>query len=293
VASRAELDEVHDAAFAAAYRMLGSVADAEDVAQETTLRLHIRAEMPTSPAAWATTVATRIAIDVLRSARASRESYVGEWLPEPLITDCRDDPARSAEHRDSLSTAFLVLLERLSPAERAAFLLREVFDHPYREIATALGRSEQAVRQLVSRARRHIDADRPRFEADRAAREALAARFFAAVEADDAAELGRLLATDIRLHGDGGGKAPAARHPVTGRARAVRTLLGWAALARRAGTTLTPTQINGQPGAIGRTGGLISHTMALDITRDGITAVRVIVNPDKLAHLNRTPSEVR
>jgi RNA polymerase sigma-70 factor (ECF subfamily) len=203
-------------AFAIAYRMLGSVSEAEDIAQEAVLRLACAGEPIAEPAAWITTTATRLSIDVLRSARARRETYVGPWLPEPLIGSSRDDAASHVEVADSLSQAFLVMLERLTPAERAAFLLREVFDYEYTEIARILDRSEVNARQLVTRARKHLGAGRPRFDADRALRDRLLERFLAAADDGDVAAPEALLAQDAVLYSDGGGKAPAARKPLYG-----------------------------------------------------------------------------
>ena len=210
-----EFDEPRPAAFAIAYRMLGSVSEAEDVVQEGFLRLHrVRegGERIESPRAYLSTVVSRLSLDHLRSARVRRETYVGEWLPEPLVTSDKDDPARKAEMADSLSLAFLVLLESLSPEQRAAFLLRDVFDEPYDRIAEIIGTSEQNARQLVTRARRHVDERRPRFEASREQQEQLATRFFAAAEEGDLEALEELLADDVVLHGDGGGNAPAIAH---------------------------------------------------------------------------------
>jgi RNA polymerase sigma factor (sigma-70 family) len=180
-----QFEELRPRAFAIAYRMLGSVSEAEDVVQEAYLRLH-RAEREgeriESPRAYLSTVVTRLAIDQLRSARARRETYVGEWLPEPLLADPEADPARQAEVADTLSLAFLVLLESLSPEQRAVFLLREVFDYPYDRIAEIVGKSEANVRQLAVRARRHVEEGRTRFDASREQREQLADRFFAAAQ---------------------------------------------------------------------------------------------------------------
>ena len=226
---RGQFDELRPSAFAIAYRMLGSVSEAEDVVQEGFLRLHrARAggEQIESPRAYLSTVVSRLSLDHLRSARVQREIYVGEWLPEPLVASADDDPARKAEMADSLSLAFLVMLESLSPEQRAAFLLREVFDEPYDRIAEIIGTSEQNARQLATRARRHVEERRPRFEASREQREELANRFFAAAEEGDLEGLEQLLAHDVVLHGDGGGKAPAARardpRPRQGGARADR-----------------------------------------------------------------------
>ncbi len=285
--------ELRPAAFAIAYRMLGSVSEAEDVVQEAFLRLHralAEGERLASPRAYLSTVVTRLCIDQLRSARVRRERYVGEWLPEPLLAGEEADPARQAELADSLSLAFLVLLESLSPEQRAAFLLREVFDYPYEQIARIVGKSEDNARQLVARARRLVEERRPRFEASRERREALARRFFAAAVDGELGALEELLAHDVVLHGDGGGKAPALAHPVHGRAKVARTLLAWVrAAARFGGVALRSAEVNGQPGALvlDREGRLI-NVLALDVADGQIQAIRSIVNPDKLRHLGPT-----
>jgi RNA polymerase sigma-70 factor (TIGR02957 family) len=284
------LCELRPAAFAIAYRMLGSVADAEDIVQEALLRIHRaldQGERIESPRAYVATVATRLAIDQLRSARARRETYAGEWLPEPLVTDAADDPARHAEMADSLSLAFLVLLESLSPEQRAVLLLRDVFDYGYEEIARIVGKSQDNVRQLAARARRHVDERRPRFEASQEQRDELARRFFDAAEQGDLGALEALLAHDVVLHGDGGGKVPALARSLHGRSRVARTLLAWMRQgARIAGATMRQVEVNGQPGALllDGDGGLIS-VMALDIAGGQVRGVSSIVNPDKLAHL--------
>ncbi len=285
------LEELRPTAFAIGYRMLGSVAEAEDVVQEALLRLHEafeRGERIESPRAYVATVATRLSIDVLRSARVRREQYVGEWLPEPLVASADDDPARKAEIADSLSLAFLVLLESLSPEQRAAFLLHEVFDEPYSRIAEIIGTSEQNARQLATRARRHVAERRPRFEASREQAEELATRFFAAAEEGDLQGLEALLAHDVVLHGDGGGKAPALARAVHGRTRVARTLNAGLRLAftRVDGLTVRREEVNGQPGALllDREGRLIG-VVILDVADGQIQGVSSIVNPDKLRHL--------
>ncbi len=284
------LEELRPAAFAVAYRMLGSVAEAEDVVQEALLRLHQeleRGEEIASPRAFVATVVTRLSIDQLRSARVRREQYVGEWMPEPLVTDPREDPAERAEIADTLSFAFLTVLESLTPEQRAAFLLREVFDYPYAEVAEIIGTSEENARQLNSRARSQVGEGRPRFEAAGAQREELAASFFAATERGDFAALETLLARDVELHGDGGGKAPALAQMLRGRARALRTLRAWWKLADRfGGVRFERTELNGQPGALVRDpAGRLINAMVLDIAGGEIVAVRSVVNPDKLGHL--------
>jgi RNA polymerase sigma-70 factor (ECF subfamily) len=219
-----EFQELRPLLFAIAYRILGSVAEAEDAVQETWLRYESSPTQPTSTKAFLSAVVTRISIDVLRSARVRRETYVGPWFPEPLLTDPYEDPARSAELADSLSMAALLLLERLSPLERAVFVLREVFGFGFPEIAAAVGRSEPACRQLAVRARRHMEAGRPRFEADRREREELAARFFDALRNGDVDQLRELLAADVSMVGDGGGKAPALPKSVIGADNVARVL---------------------------------------------------------------------
>ena len=284
------VEQLRPAVFGIAYRMLGSVAEAEDVVQEALLRLHRALEAGErieSPRAYVATVATRLAIDELRSARARREQYVGEWLPEPLVTDPHDDPARQAEVADSLSLAFLVLLESLSPEQRAALLLRDVFDYGYEEIAKIVGKREDNVRQLVARARRHVERRRPRFETSQWQRDELARRFLAAAEDGDLAALEALLAHDVELHGDGGGKVPALARPLQGRSRVARTLLAWMRQgARIVGASIRRVEINGEPGALLLDGeGRVVGAWALEIAEGQVQSISSIVNPDKLRHL--------
>ena len=283
-------EELRPGAFAVAYRMLGSVSEAEDVVQEALLRLHrtLQAgERIESPRAYLSTVVTRLCIDQLRSARARREHYVGEWLPEPLVASADEDPARHAEVADSLSLAFLVLLESLSPEQRAAFLLREVFDYPYDEIARIVGKREDNARQLVARARKHVEERRPRFEVSRERRAQLAQRFFAAAGEGDLEALEELLAHDVVLHGDGGGRVPAIARALHGRARVARALLAWARFAARAGGfTFRRVEVNGQPGAMVLDAqDRLLGVLALDIADGQVQAVTSVVNPDKLRHL--------
>jgi RNA polymerase sigma-70 factor (TIGR02957 family) len=284
------LAELRPASFAIAYRMLGSVAEAEDVVQEALLRVHRALESGEridSPRAFVATVTTRLAIDQLRSARARRERYVGEWLPEPIVTDGEDDPARHAEMADSLSLAMLVLLESLSPEQRAVLLLRDVFDYGYDEIAGIVGKSEANVRQLASRARTHVEERRPRFQTSREQRETLAARFFAAVQEGDVAGLEALLAHDVVLTGDGGGKVPALARQLRGRGRVARALLNWIRVGSRIpGASLKPVEVNGTPGALLLDGeARLVGVWALEIAGGEIVALNSIVNPDKLGHL--------
>jgi RNA polymerase sigma-70 factor (TIGR02957 family) len=286
-----QFQELRPSAFAIAYRMLGSVSEAEDVVQEGFLRLHrarAAGEQIESPRAYLSTVVSRLSLDHLRSAQVRSETYVGDWLPEPFVTSADDDPARKAEMADSLSLAFLVLLESLSPEQRAAFLLREVFDEPYDRIAEIIGTSAQNARQLATRARRHVEERRPRFETSREQREQLASRFFAAAEHGDLEGLEKLLADDVVLRGDGGGKAPSLARALHGRARVARTLIGGlrSTSARIGGLTWRREEVNGQPGALvldpeGRLIGVVT----LDVAEGQIRSVNSVANPDKLRHL--------
>ena len=284
------LDELRPVSFAIAYRMLGSVSEAEDVVQEALLRVHQAidaGEQLDSPRAYVSTITTRLAINELRSARARRERYVGEWLPEPIVTDAEDDPARHAETADSLSLAMLVLLESLSPEQRAVLLLHDVFDYDYPQIAAIVGKSEDNVRQLASRARRHVEQGRPRFQTTREQRDELARRFFRATEQGDLAGLESLLAHDVQLTGDGGGKAPALARTLRGRSPVARTLMGWLSPETRLpGIRLRPTEVNGGPGMLvfDDRRRLVAVT-ALEIADGEIKAIRSVANPDKLGHL--------
>ncbi|CAM5551392.1 RNA polymerase sigma-70 factor [Streptomyces canus] len=281
-----EFQELRPLLFSIAYRILGSVGEAEDAVQETWLRYEATATEPRSVKAYLSTTVTRIAIDVLRSARVRREEYVGEWLPEPLLDDPYEDPERAAELAESVSMAALLLLERLSPLERAAFVLREVFDFGFPEVAAAVGRSEAACRQLVSRARRHMAAGRPRFEADREEREELASRFFDALREGDVDGLRGLLAADVSMVGDGGGRAPQLARAVAGAQNVARLLGSVFPRMARIEVTFEPHELNGQPGAIFYDrDGKVLHTLALDILDGRIQTIRTVINPDKLGHV--------
>jgi len=281
-----EFEELRPLLFAIAYRILGSVAEAEDAVQETWLRYQASPTQPTSAKAFLSAVVTRISIDVLRSARVRREEYAGQWLPEPLLTDPYEDPERSAELADSVSMAALVLLERLSPLERAVFVLREVFGFGFAEVASAVGRSEAACRQLAVRARRHMDAGRPRFEADRRERDELASRFFGALREGDVGRLRELLAADVQLIGDGGGKAPQLAKSIIGAGNVARVLASIFPWLVSIDVTLEPHEVNGQPGAIFRDrDGKVLYTLALDVLDGRIQTIRSVSNPDKLRHV--------
>jgi RNA polymerase sigma-70 factor (ECF subfamily) len=332
-----ELEQLRRHGFAVAYRMLGSVSEAEDVAQEALLRLTRQEGQIEEPAAWMTTVATRLSINVLRSARVRRESYVGPWLPEPLLEDSAPGPAARAELADSLSLALLALLERLTPVERAAYLLREVFGYGYAEIADVIEQSEVNSRQLVTRARKHLEASRPRFDADEAARDALLERFLAATEEGDLEALEQLLARDAVLYADGGGKAMASPEPLYGAALIARFTIRMAQLRRAFGHFESRlVRVNGQPGRLllgprgpqfgeaeraaaerglellksgdveaeelaalvrapggspaeaaarGRAEVGVREVLTVDVVEGRIQTVRIVRNPDKLAHL--------
>jgi RNA polymerase sigma-70 factor (ECF subfamily) len=274
--------------FSIAYRMLGSASEAEDIVQEAFLRLHRESAKGTaieSPKAYLSAITTRLSIDHLRSARVRRERYVGTWLPEPVVTD---DVPEHAETADSLSMAFLVLLESLSPVERAVFLLREVFDYDYDEIAKVVGKSEDNCRQISVRARRQVEAKKPRFEASRKRREELAQRFFDAVTNGDTEAFIGLLAADVVAYGDGGGKAPAFPRPVFGRDRVARVFAEGARLfaARLGASAMRLAVINGQPGALflNREGRPVL-AVSLDIADGLVQTIRGISNPEKLGHL--------
>jgi RNA polymerase sigma-70 factor (TIGR02957 family) len=284
------LEQLRPVAFAIAYQMLGTVSEAEDVVQEALLRVHQTLEAGTqisAPPAFVATVTTRLAINELRSARARREHYVGEWLPEPIITDSSDDPAQHAEMADSLSLAMLVLLESLSPEQRAALVLHDVFAYAYPEIAEIIGTSEQNARQLATRARQHVEQRRPRFQTTREQCDELAQQFFQAAEQGDLAGLEALLAADVELTGDGGGKVPALAQTLRGRSRVASTLLSWFRPDTRIpGVSLRLAEVNRSPAALYVDAqARLYGVMALDIADGQIQAIRSIVNPDKLTHL--------
>ncbi|HEX4016054.1 MAG TPA: RNA polymerase sigma-70 factor [Frankiaceae bacterium] len=281
-----EFEELRPLLFAISYRILGSVTEAEDAVQETWLRYASTTTEPKSTKSFLSAVVTRISIDVLRSARVRREAYVGPWFPEPLLTDPYQDPERSAELADSVSMAALLLLERLSPLERAVFVLREVFAFGFPEIAATVGRSEAACRQLATRARRHMDDGRPRFEADRHVREELSERFFDAFKEGDVEGLRELLAADVHMVGDGGGKAPQWKRGILGAENVARVLGALAPSLAAVGGIIETHQVNGQPGAIFRDrDGKVLATWVLEILGDQIQAIRSVLNPEKLAHV--------
>jgi RNA polymerase sigma-70 factor (ECF subfamily) len=281
-------DQLRPLMFSIAYRMLGSVAEAEDIVQEAFLRIHdANAGEIQSAEAYASTVTTRLAIDHLRSARVRRESYVGTWLPEPLLTTSAEpDPAVRAELADTLSMAFLVLMESLTPIERAVFILREVFGYDYERIAGIVEKSEANCRQIFSRAKQRITDRTPRFEVSRQRRDELAREFFAAAETGEVATLERLLADDVAFYGDGGGKAPAVLKPVTGSIQVARFVIGIVRQVHQQGGRVEPVEVNGQPGArLVASDGRLATVLDLTIADGRIQSVRNVLNPDKLGHL--------
>jgi RNA polymerase sigma-70 factor, ECF subfamily len=285
-------EELRPYLFAIAYRMLGSVAEAEDVVQEAFLRYHEAGVKAESPKAYLATVTTRLAIDELRSARARREVYPGQWLPEPLVDD---EAVRHAETADSLSLAFLHLLEQLSPVERAVFLLREVFDYPYDEVARIVGKSPDNCRQILSRAHAHMQEGRRRFEVSREERDEVAQRFLAAWEEGDTDSLVELLAADVTVYGDGGGKAPAVPVPLVGAERVAKALIGWGQKAREFGLMHERAVVNGDPGVVFYDAdGRARWVAGLEIADGVVVAVRSVLNPDKLTHVpERSDSDAR
>jgi RNA polymerase sigma-70 factor (ECF subfamily) len=267
-----------------AYRMVGSFSEAEDIVQEAFVRLHEAGEVE-SQRAWLSTVVTRLAIDHLRSARVRREQYTGTWLPEPVLADPAPDAVVRAE---SLDMAVLVLLESLNPVERAVFVLREAFDYGYDEIAEIVGKSEDNARQLASRARRHVDEGRPRFEPSREQRDELVRRFVQALNEGETEPLVELLAADAEFYGDGGGKAPAVGRTIQGAEAVARLLEGFVRVGRRRGATVELTEVNGGPGLLAFDGGRLVSVWAFELSGDAIRAIRGVTNPDKLAHISST-----
>lgn len=281
-----EFEELRPLLFSITYRILGSVTEAEDAVQETWLRFDGLSTRPASTKAFLSTAATRISIDVLRSARVRRERYVGPWFPEPLLADPYQDPVRSAELANSVSMASLLLLERLAPLERAVFVLRDVFAFGFEDVSAAIGRSEAACRQLLVRARRHMRAGRPRFATDPQKQHKLATRFFDALTAGNVDGLQDLLTADVQLVSDSGGQAPQLARPIAGAAKVARLLAAVLPRMARSGVTFEQHEVNGQPGAIFRdASGNILSVLALEILDSQVRTIRGVINPDKLAHL--------
>ncbi|MCE7982879.1 MAG: RNA polymerase sigma-70 factor [Caldilinea sp. CFX5] len=271
--------------FSIAYRMLGSVMEAEDAVQESYLRyMATDAEAIQSPKAFLSTIVTRLCLDQLKSARVKREEYFGPWLPEPLLT--AEAPDELLARHESISMAFLLLLETLSPVERAVFLLREVFDYDYDAIAQIVGKSEANCRQLHSRAKKHIHSGRPRFTPSPQEQQQLVGKLFAAMQLGDSDAFAALLAEDVELRSDGGGKAAAATHPLYGRETVMRFLLG-IYNRRPPNTTAELTEVNGAPALVVRVDGKLENVMSFEIGRAGVSAIRIVRNPEKLRHLQQ------
>ncbi len=288
--STEEFEDLRPLLFSIAYRILGSVSEAEDAVQETWLRYHASTTPPISLKSFLAAVVTRVSIDVLRSARVRRESYIGQWLPEPILTDADTttyrDPERAAELADSLSMTSLLLLERLTPEQRAVFVLHDVFGYRFAELADVIGKSEAACRQLGSRARRLVEDGRPRFDVDRRQRDALAGRFFNALTAGDVYGLRNLLAADVEVYGDGGGKAPQWARVIVGVDNVARMLAGIGQRFAGSGLRVERREVNGQPGAVLRNADdLVINVMVLDVRDGQIQVVRSVINPDKLHHI--------
>ena len=281
----ASFDQYRGLLFSVAYRMLGSVADAEDMLQETFLRWQQAAdEEIRSPRAFLVTIISRLSINHLQSARAQREEYFGEWLPEPLVTDERSDPLWLVRVDETLSMAFLVLLERLTPVERAVFLLREVFEYEYTEIAEVLRRSEANCRQILRRARQHVSAMRPRFKSSRQKQTELLQRFLQATASGDMDGLMALLAKDVVLHSDGGGKGPAVPNSVRGADRVARGVLGGLKKLPKE-LTRRIVEVNGEPGVAGYLDGKPFSVLTLESREGLVRAIYLVTNPEKLVHV--------
>jgi RNA polymerase sigma-70 factor, ECF subfamily len=275
-------DHLRALAFKIAYRMLGSVADAEDVVQEALMRMQDRTPLDNEEA-YLTTVTTRLSIDVLRSARVRRETYVGEWLPEPLV---EDEAPQLVEDEEEVSLAMLVLLERLAPDERAVFVLREAFDMPFGEIGEIIDASPDACRQRLSRARRRIEKDLPRFDPDPVERHALARSFLRAAREGDFTALKAMLAPDVVMVGDGGGKARSLPKPMVGAQPVARALASFYKIADEWGVTLQPAVVNGQPGfrSLAPDGRLV-NVVQIDVADGKVQRIHSMLNPDKLSHI--------
>lgn len=264
-----------------AYRMMGSLTEAEDVVQDTWLRWVGAESVVDSPPAYLTRIVTRLCIDRRRSARARRETYVGPWLPDPLVGSVEPDETVA----DDVTVTLMLALERLSPLERAAFLLHDVFDVPLTEVATTLGREPAAVRQLAARARKHVQSARPRFDVEPADADRISRAFFAAARDGDVAALSALLASNVEIHTDGGGKVLAFRNVIRGIERALRLFARQRRKHAVPPTLLRVATIDGLPGYVSLDGGGMLQTTALDIREDGIAAIYIVKNPDKLSHL--------
>lgn len=275
--------------FGLAYRMLGSKADAEDIVQEAYLRWHqAKTDEVRTPEAWLVTVVSRLCIDRLRMARVERETYPGQWLPEPIFGDSFSSPVEKLEFASDLSMAFMILLERLAPMERAAFLLHDIFDCGYAQIARIVDRSEAACRQIVHRARERLRRDQPRFAASEEDRLQLIRKFAEAIDADDEQTLLSLFAENATLTSDGGGKVPAVRNVIRGADRITRLFLR-TTRKRKGHITRAFVSINGEPGLVTFIDGYPFWALSFDTDGQRIYALYNLLNPDKLKSLYRSP----
>ena len=276
--------------FSIAYRMLGSASDAEDVLQDAWLRYRDATDVR-SPRALAATIVTRLCLDRLKAARARREQYVGPWLPEPVLTSDQEGPDVALQRSESVTLAFLLLLEALSPEERAAFVLKEAFDYGHAEIGRILETTAENSRQLLHRAKARLKQGRPRLSGSAASRRAVAERFASALRAGDAATLTGLLAGDVGLWSDGGGKVPAARRPLAGRDEVLNFLVGLHRVAVTTGlgaqVALSVDEVNGEPAVLLRLAGSLDAVYVLSVREGAIEGIRIVRNPDKLAFVTR------
>jgi RNA polymerase sigma-70 factor (ECF subfamily) len=282
--------------FSIAYRMLGSASDAEDVLQDAWMRYRGAEEARIrSPKAFATTIVARLCLDRLKSARAAREQYVGPWLPEPVLTSQLKTPDAVLQHAESITFAFLVLLEKLSPEERAVFLLKDIFEYEHAEVAAMLDLTVEKSRQLLHRAKERLTADRPRLSGTEESRRAMAERFARAFSSGNGSELAELLASDVGMWSDGGGKAAAARRPLHGRDEVLNFLVGLYRTAQTSGQlgnfTLRLEDINGEPALVLRLSGHLESILVLSVADSVISDIRVVRNPDKLSHIDRQLGE--
>lgn len=278
--------------FSIAYRMLGSASDADDVLQDAWLRYGtVDRSTIRSPKAFATTVVTRLCLDRLKSARMTREEYIGPWLPEPVLTSEVEGPDTMLQRSESVTLAFLVLLEQLSPEERAVFLLKDVFEYEHSEIAHMLGTTAENSRQLLHRAKARLSKHRPRLTGTPESRRAVAERFARALSSGDGLELAGLLADDVGVWSDGGGKASAARRPLAGRDEVLKFLIGLHRTAQTAGRprdySLGIEEVNGEPALVVRNNQRLESIFVLSVDGEAVTAIRVLRNPDKLSHIDR------
>jgi RNA polymerase sigma-70 factor (ECF subfamily) len=288
----ATFDQYRSLLFSVAYRMLGTIADAEDMLQETFIRWQQATDEDIrSPRAFLVTIISRLCINHLQSARVQREEYPGQWLPEPIMTGAGSDPLGLIRVDESLSMAFLVLLERLTPVERAVFLLREVFEYEYSEIAAVLDQTEPNCRQIFSRARQHVNALRPRFKVSAQKQSELLDRFLEAIGSGEMDGLVALLASDVVLQSDGGGKAIAVPNVVHGAANVARGILVGLRKVVPKEVVRRTMQINGSPGVVSYLNGKPFSVLTLDVAAGRIRAIYIVTNPEKLFHLPELPSD--